>query len=159
MQKEPYERVQHVQAKATAIPLQEVAIGRQLIVFYSYDWNQRTAPLLTLETNQFDEMTLGILVDEIILPPLPAFRYQAQNPSCRRFGPHVLKLLKTLRALCDLQHFADPRTGDRPHADHQPIKHAGGVNAFMRQELMPFAVLQKVDRSEVGRSECQQAAI
>src|SRR5439155_9044796 len=34
----------------TAIPLQEVAIGRQLIVFYSYDWNQRTAPLLTLET-------------------------------------------------------------------------------------------------------------
>src|SRR5260370_11139788 len=159
VQKKPYERVEYVQAKTTAIPLHDVAIGRELIVFHSHDWNQSTAPLLTLETNQFDEVALGILVDKIILPLLSSFRHQAQNPPCRRFRPHVLKLLETLRALRDLQYFADPRPSDRPHADHQPAKHAGCVNTLVWQELVPLADLQKVDRPEVGRPERQQAAI
>ena len=86
MEKEPHERIQNVQAQAAAIPLQHVPIGRSLVVFYFHDGNQGTTPLLTLKTNQLDQVPFGILVDEIVLPLLPSFRHQPEHPPRRRFG-------------------------------------------------------------------------
>ncbi len=76
MKKKPNKRIQHVQAKAAAIPLQDVPIRRSLIIFYTHVGNQGTAPLLTLKANQRDQVTLGILIDEIVLALVPSFRHQ-----------------------------------------------------------------------------------
>ena len=109
MEKEPHERIQNVQAKAAAIPLQHVPIGRSLVVFYFHDGNQGTTPLLALKTNQLHQVAFGILVDEIVLPLLPSFRHQPEHPPRRRFGAHVLKLFEAIRALRNLHDLADAR--------------------------------------------------
>src|SRR5437660_2226736 len=159
MEQEPYKRIQNVRTKATAIPLQYVSIRRTLVIFYLYDGNQGTAPLVALKANQLDQVALGILIDEIVLPLVPSFRHQPKHPAGRPFGAYILQLLEAIRALCDLHDLADARAGNRSHASHQPTEHTSCIDAFIGEEFVVFSMLEEVNGPEVAWPEGQQPTV
>src|ERR1044071_4563604 len=121
-----------------SIPLEYIPIRRRLAIFRLDDREKRCAEPLALESDQFHQMVLRILVNEVVGAILSSLRNHPEDPTGCRLRTHIVELLEAIRALRNLLDLAATRPGDRSHPDHQSTEQCRDVDALVGQELVPF---------------------